>query len=183
VTTSRALVRTHAMLGDKAGATSWDMARERLANPTEGQTSWLSTVRPGGRPHLMPLIAFWIDDAFYFVAGEGTRKARNLAAQDRCVIATTSTKLPSIDIVVEGRAEALTDHHEVRRIAEAFASKKWPLEVRGAQVYGPNAPTAGPAPYSIFRMVPARAYGLPGMQGMEQFKPEELPKPTRWDFD
>jgi nitroimidazol reductase NimA-like FMN-containing flavoprotein (pyridoxamine 5'-phosphate oxidase superfamily) len=183
MTTRQAPVRTQAMLGDKAGSTSWDVIRERLANPTEGQTSWLSTVRPDGRPHLMPLIAFWIDDAFYFVAGEGTRKVRNLADEDHCVIATSSTTLPSIDIVVEGRAEALTDPNEVQRIAELFAAKKWQLEVRGAKVHGPNAPTAGPAPYSIFRMVPARAYGLPGMQGMEQFKPEELPKPTRWDFD
>jgi hypothetical protein len=32
-------------------------------------------------------------------------------------------------------------------------------------------------------MIPSRAYGLPGMYGMEKFKQEELPKPTRWDFD
>jgi hypothetical protein len=44
-------------------------------------------------------------------------------------------------------------------------------------------PTAGPPPYSIFRMVPSKVLGLPGMFGMEQFKPEDLPKPTRWDFD
>ncbi len=51
----------------------------------------------------MPVIAFWIEGALYFVAGEGTRKARNLAHDGRCVIATGSTKLPSMDIVAEGR--------------------------------------------------------------------------------
>jgi hypothetical protein len=25
-------------------------------------------------------------------------------------------------------------------------------------------------------------FGLPGMTGMEQFDPADLPKPTRWDF-
>jgi hypothetical protein len=26
-------------------------------------------------------------------------------------------------------------------------------------------------------------FGLPGMTGMEQFDPDELPRPTRWSFD
>jgi nitroimidazol reductase NimA-like FMN-containing flavoprotein (pyridoxamine 5'-phosphate oxidase superfamily) len=183
MTQTQTPVREQSMLGDKSGTTSWDLARDRLANPPQPQTSWLATVRPDGRPHLMPLIAVWIDDAFYFVASEGTRKARNLAADVRCVIALSNTKLPSIDIVVEGEAKPLTDRDDVRRIAEVLASNNWPLEARADKVYGPNAPTAGPPPYSIFRMIPSRAYGLPGMYGMEKFKQEELPKPTRWDFD
>jgi len=175
--------RTQPMLDDQEKTTSWETVRERLANPPQPQTSWLATVRPDGRPHLMPLIAIWIDDAFYFVAGEGSRKARNLADNGRCTIALSSTKLPSIDIVVEGQAQPLDDPEDVRRIAENLAANNWPLEARGAQVYGPHAPTAGPPPYAIFRMIPSRAFGLPGMTGMEQFKPEDLPKPTRWVFE
>jgi hypothetical protein len=183
MTQVRAPGREQSMLGDESGTTSWDFARERLANPPPQQTSWIATVREDGRPHLMPLIAVWIDDAFYFVAGEGTRKARNLADEGRCVIATSSTKLPSIDIVVEGEAEPLVDHDEVRRIAESLGSNGWPLEARGDKVYGPHAPTAGSPPYTIFRMVPTRAFGLPGMYGMDQFAQGDLPRPTRWDFD
>jgi hypothetical protein len=89
------------LVGDESGTTSWEVARERLANPEHQRTSWLATTRPDGRPHLMPVIASWIDGAIHIVAGEGTRKARNLAANGRCVIATSSTTLPSIDIVVE----------------------------------------------------------------------------------
>jgi hypothetical protein len=129
----------------------------------------------------MPVIAFWIDGAMHVVAGEGTRKARNIAADGRCVIATTSTTLPSLDIVVEGRADAVTDDDAVRHIADVL-SANWPLEVRGDKVYGPHAPTAGPPPYTIFRIVPSRVFGLPGMTGMDQFDPADLPKPTRWEF-
>jgi hypothetical protein len=129
----------------------------------------------------MPVIAFWIDGAMHVVAGEGTRKARNIAADGRCVIATTSTTLPSLDIVVEGRADAVTDDDAVRHIADVL-SANWPLEVRGNKVYGPHAPTAGPPPYTIFRIVPSRVFGLPGMTGMDQFDPADLPKPTRWEF-
>ena len=90
----------------------------------------------------MPVIAFWIDGAMHIVAGEGTRKGRNLAADGRCVVATSSTTLPSLDIVIEGRAEALTDDDDVRHIAEVLNEKGWPLEAKGDKVFGPNAPNS-----------------------------------------
>jgi Pyridoxamine 5'-phosphate oxidase len=169
-------------LGAGPATTPWDVARERLANPDESWTNWLATTRPDGRPHLMPVIAVWVDDAFHFIAAASTRKARNLAENDRCVIALSSRTLPSMDIVVEGRAEPLSDPDEVLRMADVFRSNNWPLDVRGSEVFGPNAPSAGPPPYRIFRMVPSKAFGLPGTYGMDKFDPNDLPKPTRWDF-
>lgn len=130
----------------------------------------------------MPVNAFWIDGALHIVAGEGTRKARDLDADGRCVIGTSSTTLPSIDIVVEGRADRLTAEDAVRGVAEVLIAGGWPLEVKGDKVYGPNAPSAGSPPYTIFRIVPSRVFGLPGMLGMEKFDREDLPRPTRWDF-
>ena len=182
LTKERTPAREQSMLGDGARTMSWAFAQERLANPESPRTCWLATVRPDGRPHLMPLITFWIDGALHVVTGEGTRKARNLAADGRCVIGMSSTRLPSIDLVVEGRAAPLTDHDAVRHVAEYLNGQNWPLEARGDKVYGPNAPTAGPPPYTIFRIVPSKVLGLPGMYGMEQAGPEGLPKPTRWEF-
>jgi hypothetical protein len=167
---------------DGAATTPWDVARDRLANPEVPRTSWLATVRTDGRPHLVPVIAFWIQGGLHFVAGEDTQKGRNLAHDGHCVIGIGSTTLPSLDLVVEGLAEPIADEEAVRRATEELGSNNWPLEVRGAEVFGPHAPTAGPPPYRIYRVVPTRAFGLPGMVGMEQFKPEDLPKPTRWDF-
>lgn len=178
----RAPERERSLVPDESKTTSWNMARERLANPENPRTSWLATTRPDGRPHLMPVNAFWIDGALHIVAGEGTRKARDLDADGRCVVGMSSTTLPSIDMVVEGRADPLTDDDAVRRVAEVLIAGGWPLEVKGAKVYGPNAPTAGPPPYTIFRIVPSRVFGLPGMVGMEKVDKEDLPKPTRWDF-
>jgi hypothetical protein len=174
--------RVQSMVGDDSKTTSWEVARERLANPEFQRTSWLATRRPDGRPHLMPVITTWIDDSIYLVVGEGTRKGRNLAADARCVVATSSTTLPSLDIVIEGRAEPVTDEDAVRHLAEVYRTSGWPLEANGDKVDGPNAPTAGPPPYTIFRIVPSKAFGLPGMLGMDQYEPSELPKPTRWEF-
>jgi hypothetical protein len=181
-TQERAPTGEQPLVGDDSQTTSWETARERLANPENQRTNWLATIRPDGRPHLMPVIAFWFDGAFHFVAGEGTQKGRNLAADSRCVIGTNSTSLPSLDVIAEGRAEPLTDEDGVRRIAERFNANGWPLEARGTEVHGPNAPTAGPPPYRIYRMQPSRAFGLPGTYGMDKFDQSELPKPTRWDF-
>ena len=182
MTHERAPERERSMVQDGSGTLPWDFALQRLANPELPRTCWLATTGPDGRPHLVPVIGFWIDGAMHVVAGEGTRKARNMAEDGRCVIATTSTTLPSLDIVVEGTAQPLTDENAVRDVTSFLRSNNWPLEVEGDKVSGPHGPTAGPPPYTIFRIVPTKVFGLPGMLGMDQFDPSELPKPTRWDF-
>src|SRR4029078_11791384 len=58
------------LVGDGAETSPWDLARQRLADPEDSRTSWLATTRPDGRPHLMPVIAFWIDGAMHMVLGE-----------------------------------------------------------------------------------------------------------------
>jgi hypothetical protein len=158
----------------------WATALERLEHPAPGQNHWLATVQPDGRPHLMPIIAYWLDGAFHFLAGEGTGKGRNLAADDRCVIGTGNLTMPSLDLIVEGRARPITDEATVRRLAEAFGGEGWPLEARGSDIHGPHGPTAGPPPYKIYRLEPTKVFGLPGMHGM--FDTDEWHKPTRWTF-
>src|SRR6186713_682729 len=41
----------------------------------------LSTVRPDGRPHAMPIWFWWDDGRLYFITARTTQKARNLADQ------------------------------------------------------------------------------------------------------
>jgi nitroimidazol reductase NimA-like FMN-containing flavoprotein (pyridoxamine 5'-phosphate oxidase superfamily) len=66
-------------LTEDVTATPWAAARERLENPEQGRMYWLATVRPDGRPHVMPLLRLSLDGAFYFITGESTRKGKNLA--------------------------------------------------------------------------------------------------------
>ena len=85
-----------------------------------------------------------------------------------------------MDLIVEGRARRITDESTVERLAQEFGGEGWPLEARGSDVYGPHGPTAGPAPYEIYRLEPTTVFGLPGMQGM--FEDDRHHKPTRWTF-
>ena len=168
------------MVAGQTETTSWDVALDRLQHPAPGQNHWLATVRPDGSPHLMPIIAFWIDGAVHFLVGPTTRKGRNLAADGRCVIGTGNLTMPSMDLIVEGRARRVTDEATVQRLAQEFGGEGWPLEVRGSGLYGPHGPTAGPPPHAIYRLDPTTVVGLPGMHGM--FDDDRHHEPTRWTF-
>ncbi len=100
------------------------------------------------------------------------------------MLAVRSIALPSLDLIIEGSAERISDEATLRRVVDHFSiALTWPdLELRDGLVFGPNAPTAGPPPYAVFRVRPTTVFGLPGTAGMDQFAPEDLPRPTRWDL-
>ena len=72
---------------DERPLTTWAEARQRLA---EAEWYWLATLRPGGRPHVMPVLAVWLEGALYFSTGAASRKCNNLARNPHCVIAVGS---------------------------------------------------------------------------------------------
>ena len=80
-------------------------------------TTWLATANPDGTPHVMPLGSGWIDGAFWFTSGPGTRKSRNLAANPACVI---SVATHDFDVVAEGTATRVTDEATLERICAAY---------------------------------------------------------------
>lgn len=130
----------------------------------------------------MPLIGLWLDGAFYFLTGEKTRKGRNLATSPPCVVALSSTTLPSLDVILEGEARKVTDDAKLRRLVDAYGSRmRWPLELRDRGIFGPNAPTAGPPPYAFIELIPTTVIGLPGLAGTEEGTAGSL-TPTRWRF-
>jgi nitroimidazol reductase NimA-like FMN-containing flavoprotein (pyridoxamine 5'-phosphate oxidase superfamily) len=132
----------------------------------------------------MPILGLWIDGAFYFVTGEGSRKGKNLGRNPRCVMAASSQTLPALDVVVEGEARKVTDEARLRRVVDAYASKMhWQLEVQGDAVVGDNAPTAGPPPYAVFELKATTVFGLPGIAGTDGGEGSKGSfTPTRWRF-
>src|SRR3989442_7332026 len=113
----------------------WDRVRaalDRIAaiSPLEPSTRyWLATVRIDGRPHVMPVGILWHEGAFWFSAGAGTQKAKNIARDPRCVVSISTI---GMDIVAEGTAEKMTDEPTVQRIADAFGASAggWQPTVR-----------------------------------------------------
>ena len=57
---------------------AWSHVEERMS---KAHNYWVSTTRPDGRPHVMPVWGVWIERRFYFGTDRRSRKGRNLARQ------------------------------------------------------------------------------------------------------
>jgi len=150
----------------------WDRAREALetGKPANG-TTFLATIRPDGRPHLAGVGAVWHDDKLWVVSGPGTRKSRNLAEHPTCAAAMS---LPGLDLVIEGRAELITDDATLQRLAKRYADEGWPATVQdGAFTHEYSAPSAGPPPWYVYAITPTAAFGVAA---------DEPHGATRWRF-
>ncbi len=142
------------MLGSRRLAWSWAQQRLEAAH-----NLWLATTRPDGRPHAMPVWGVWLDDAFYFSTGRGSRKERNLGLNANCVIGCEDA---AGAVVVEAVAEEVEDVAAMAPMLEAYRLKySWPLE-----------PSLGP----IFKARPRVAFGFVESAG-------EGAGATRWTFE
>lgn len=82
---------------------SWDRG---LAELERSGTYWMATLRPSGRPHVVPVLAIVHDGHLHVAAGPRTQKARNLT---RTPAVTVTTHGETFDIVLEGKARRVTD--------------------------------------------------------------------------
>lgn len=111
-----------------AEATPW---ADVLTVLEESEMFWISTTRADGRPHVTPLPAMWLDGTLFFTTGLGEQKGINLLRDPRCVLTTgTNTYGHGLDVVVEGRAERITDRALLRPLAEMWWTRlDWPYDV------------------------------------------------------
>jgi PPOX class probable F420-dependent enzyme len=71
---------------------------------------WLITVRPDGRPHVVPVWFFWDGETFLICSQPNTQKLRNLRQNPHVMLALDRTgKLGDDVVVVEGTAELLNE--------------------------------------------------------------------------
>lgn len=143
------------LIANDATVTPWAEGCRRLA---QGDFYWLATVRPDGRPHVVPLLAVWLEDALYFSTSATSRKARNLAHESHCVI---TTACDDAHLVVEGAAARVRDEATLQRVAAMYAAKYgWHVSMRDGAFYADGAPTAGPPPYEVYRVTPTLIFGF-----------------------
>ena len=138
----------------------WERALQALEHGDQkgNETSFLTTTRPDGRPHVAGVGAVWDGGKVYFVSGPGTRKSRNVADNPGCVMAMS---LEGIDLVIEGDARRVTDEETLQRLAKRYADGGWPATVEdGAFTYEYSAPSAGPPPWYLYAITPTTVYGV-----------------------
>jgi hypothetical protein len=157
----------------------WDAVVENLDSGSKpdpddhnARTTWLTTLNEDGSPHVTPVGALWLEGAFWFQTGDGTRKSRNVARDPRCSIAVS---IKGADVVVEGDASRVTDPAVVARLATAWADQGWPAEPddSGTGITAPfNAPAQGPPPWGVYRIDARSAIVVLGTEpgGLTRFR-------------
>ncbi len=146
-----------------AGATSvpgerlsWQQAREWME---AARLYWVATVRPEGSPHVMAVEGIWLDGIFYFGAGPGTRRERNLAENSAVVVHSESAERA---VIIEGIAERELDVEVLERLSEVNEKK-----------YGVR-PTLDQQLEGTYVLRPRTAFGLVESDFVESA--------TRWQF-
>lgn len=138
----------------KTGMLPWKWATDRLG---KSKQYWISTTRPDGSPHVMVIWGLWLEDEFWFSTGRKTRKARNLAANPRCVICSDNSEQA---VIVEGEVGIVEDAILLKKVFAAY-QKKYKMDVSGM-----GEP--------MFRVLPRIVFGL--------FEKKFGQTATRWLF-
>jgi hypothetical protein len=144
-------------------ALPWTWAEERLA---AGRNYWVVTVAADGRPHALPVWGVWSADElrFAFSCGPKSRKAANLAANRRVVVASEDT----VECLsMEGRADLVDDARRDQWIAR-YLAKYTPLSPGlSAEFLRQNL---------VFEVVPERVFAIIEREA------EFSTRATRWRF-
>jgi hypothetical protein len=142
-----------------SGLMPWTEAERRL---TVAHDYWCATVRPDGRPHVMPVWGVWLDGQVWFSSGMRSRKARNLVAEPRCTLTTDDARNP---VVVSGDARQVTDPAGI----EAFVAA-----VNAKYGGGVSVEFLDPAVNGTFAVAPVTVFAI----SEDDFSGS----PTRWTF-
>jgi nitroimidazol reductase NimA-like FMN-containing flavoprotein (pyridoxamine 5'-phosphate oxidase superfamily) len=143
-----------------SGLLPWSWAEERLIR---SRNYWVVSVWPDGRPHAMPVWGAWHEGAFWFSSSSGSRKARNLLEDARCVVTTEDALDP---VVLEGTAELIASPEGLETLLR-LENEKYGTDY-GIEMLDPEA-------NSTFRVLPTWGFGL----RQDDFQGS----PTRWSFE
>lgn len=117
---------------------------QKAASLDEAKNVWMATVRPNGRPHLVPVWFVTDGDRWYVCTAPGSVKARNLKSNPQIALALEDGNQP---FIVEGEARPVSpsatviDRFKVKYgwdiTTEALYTELFEVTVR-KQVMAPN---------------------------------------------
>jgi hypothetical protein len=137
---SRPAMPDYGLEKSKKGLLPWKWAADRLARSRQ---YWIATSRPDGSPHVMIVWGLWWNQAFHFSTGKTSRKARNLAANPRCVICSEDAAQAVIVEGVVGTASAA----DLKALFAAY-KKKYKCDLSGM-----DEPLYRVEPHTVFGQI------------------------------
>jgi hypothetical protein len=146
----------------KKGLLPWKWAEDRLK---KSRQYWIATTRPDGRPHVMIVWALWMDGLLYFSTGKQSVKARNLAQNPHCAMASERA---DEGVILEGAVETECDVQRIREFIRLYEKKyKWKLGKMAEAMLALEDP--------VFFLRPKVGFGL--------WEKKFATTATRWLFD
>jgi pyridoxine/pyridoxamine 5'-phosphate oxidase len=139
----------------RKGLLPWKWAERRLI---QSHNYWLITTRPDGAPHAMPIWGVWVNSVFVFSTGRESRKAKNLAANPRCVVCNEVSKEA---VIVQGEAKEVTDQKQIKEFGRPYQRKYKPWKLD---------PSLGP----IFLVRPRTVFAM--------YEKKFADAATKWEF-
>ena len=91
---------------------SQDTLARLIRRFAENQCSWISTVRPDGRPHATPIWHVWRAGQAFIVTRTDAVKTTNIRHNPNVVITHTDARFP---VIIEGRASFAPEAEEALR--------------------------------------------------------------------
>jgi general stress protein 26 len=139
----------------RKGILPWKWAEDRLK---KSHNYWITTVKPDRSPHTMVVWGLWLDRRFLFSTGRQSRKARNLAENNHCIVCSENA---AEAVVVEGTAYELKDA-SIRQEFLKIYEKKYKYDMSSF------------ADEPIYVLSPVVAFGL--------YEKKFQTAATRWQF-
>lgn len=145
------------------GALPWEWAHERLV---ANRNFWVGTVSTSGQPSSTPVWGVWMPtDRFWFSCSPNSRKARNLAANHRCVITVDDTVecvslegqarlVNALDPTLRAGANPRGVDEQLDAAVVAYVNKYWPDTAAHAEA------EQFIRSHVIFEVTPVRAFGI-----------------------
>lgn len=94
---------------------------------------WVTTVTPGGGPHLIPIWGAWAQDAAFIEGGDDTRWARNLTAGDGRLHLGADHE--GMQVIVRGTASAITIGGAMQTVIADGYEDKYPYRPTGTEFW------------------------------------------------
>ena len=104
---------------DPASFVDWEWVTEQMTN---AENYWLSSVRPDGRPHVVPRWGAFIDNKFYYDGSPETRHARNIMKNPNVTLHLENGYKA---VIMEGTSKPTgkPEPELAKRLAEAITKK------------------------------------------------------------
>ncbi len=107
----------------RKGILPWSWAKERLE---QNRNYWISTIRPDGRPHAMPVWGVWHKDQLFFSTAITSTKSCNLQANPNC---TATIESATEAVIVEGVAKVVSGKAILAPVWKAYKQKyDWSID-------------------------------------------------------